>query len=230
MRKLLVLIFFIISGYQAFSFDGNTPSIVSTFFLVIMTLPMFMGLYEKYRLRAIISWLALGLFALTFEALAIKTGWPYGFFSYGDDLGLMVFNSVPIVIALAWPIIIYSAFVLTNNYKKSYGIIITLFTVVFIDMAIDPASTALGFWNWENSNGFYGVPWVNFLGWFLSGFIGVLIVKLILQEFKIQKAMHWSIIMFFGFFTGVNIASSLFIPAIFSTLVLLKAHLLWKKI
>ena len=51
-----------------------------------------------------------------------------------------------------------------------------------IDLLIDPlAANALGYWKWESGGPFYGIPWSNFLGWF--------VVSLILFALARQRAV-----------------------------------------
>ena len=41
-----------------------------------------------------------------------------------------------------------------------------------IDLVIDPLATkTLNYWAWENAGPYYGIPWSNFLGWFLMSLV-----------------------------------------------------------
>jgi len=36
------------------------------------------------------------------------------------------------------------------------------------DLFLDPQMVAWGFWEWEQPGGYFGIPWVNFAGWFAA--------------------------------------------------------------
>ena len=54
--------------------------------------------------------------------------------------------------------------------------VVATFVMVTWDLCLDPtASTIGGMWIWENGGGYFGVPLTNYLGWFLTVFIFLLL-------------------------------------------------------
>jgi putative membrane protein len=45
------------------------------------------------------------------------------------------------------------------------------------DLYLDPQMVARGLWAWEVPGGYFGIPWVNFLGWWLSATLLTLISR-----------------------------------------------------
>jgi putative membrane protein len=57
------------------------------------------------------------------------------------------------------------------------------FVMVMWDLCIDPASSTIsGSWIWRDGGGYFGVPLVNFLGWYLCVFTIYLMFALYLQR------------------------------------------------
>jgi uncharacterized membrane protein len=123
-------------------------------------------------------------FALTFaiswsyESLSIATGFPFGHYSYSDELGPKL-GTVPLLIMpayfaagyLSWQL----AHVLLDRMAGPGGRmprwavpVIAAFVMVMWDMSMDPQrSTLRQAWIWEAGGGYFGVPFSNFMGWYL---------------------------------------------------------------
>jgi len=126
-------------------------------------------------------WL-LGLLAFTYliEFVGVQTGVPYGEFSYGVRLGPML-GEIPVGLPLFYiPLVLNAVLlvvVLTRHpavrCSPAVRIPAALAVVLAIDLVLDPAAVALGFWQYAEGGAYYGVPWRNFLGWIGSGVIAV---------------------------------------------------------
>ena len=124
------------------------------------------------------------LFAITcvvswcYEALSIATGFPFGHYEYTAELGPKL-GTVPIMIMPAYFGVAYIAWVLAHvlldefdrqiDSRSIFAIpVIASFIMVMWDMSIDPlSSTVMHQWIWRNGGSYFGVPFSNFLGWFL---------------------------------------------------------------
>lgn len=91
---------------------------------------------------------------------------------------------VPLGICLSWGIIIYAVLVTTElmNLPRLARALFCGFLAVSIDFVLDPAFVALKFWIWTEPGPWFGVPWVNYVGWFV-----------IVSSFTltIQQAQKW---------------------------------------
>jgi uncharacterized membrane protein len=98
------------------------------------------------------------LYALMFEELDIRL---FKTYHYGDGYFLML-GQVPIVIALAWAVIIYTSmqisdcFDLSNLAKASLDALLA----VLIDLSVDAIAIRRGYWQWSIPlhAGWFGVP------------------------------------------------------------------------
>jgi uncharacterized membrane protein len=105
------------------------------------------------------------LYALMFEELDIRL---FKTYHYGDGYFLML-GQVPIVIALAWAVIIYTSmqisdcFDLSNLAKASLDALLA----VLIDLSVDAIAIRRGYWQWNIPlhAGWFGVPAGNLYAW-----------------------------------------------------------------
>jgi putative membrane protein len=129
------------------------------------------------RLRA--RWLSalLAVYALAFLAEHVGTGYgiPFGGYGYTALLGMKVGGRVPALIPLSWFLMSLPSWVVARRaYPRSAWRRITLAAAMLVawDLALDPAMSYLTpYWVWEHSGPYYGMPWVNLLGWFVTGVV-----------------------------------------------------------
>ncbi|MDS0283058.1 bisanhydrobacterioruberin hydratase [Haloarcula onubensis] len=146
---------------------------------LVMRLPLVAGVAPLLDRRATAALAALTLYAYAIELVGVRTGWPYGEFAYGVDLGPMLFGEVPLGLPVFFFPLVLNAYLLVlllfgeRANSAPLRLPATLATVILVDLVLDPGAVAIGFWIYE-SGGFYGVPWSNYLGWLLSGAVAVL--------------------------------------------------------
>ncbi|MCW8931146.1 MAG: carotenoid biosynthesis protein [Gammaproteobacteria bacterium] len=78
-------------------------------------------------------------------------------------------GQVPLGIVLSWASIFFALFNTLKMLKAPYWLapFIGGLIAVGLDLITDPAFVSLGFWVWENPVGWFGIPWFNYMGWFL---------------------------------------------------------------
>jgi putative membrane protein len=232
MTKPKFLVPLAISLFIAAFFTGTQPlrpemATVSSIFVILFALPSYWAVIStKGWQRGSIVLLSLGVYALLIESSAIHTGFPYGDFIYNDLLGEKVFGLTPWTVAFAYPPILLLSYwmsrkILTNLADMNGGLSLFLATAgltalfaMAIDLVLDPAAVALGFWNWESPGFFYEVPLINFLGWLLSGFIGGALLHSLWGKTEPPKALAYSGITILWFWTWINVFQTHVIPAV----------------
>ncbi len=121
-----------------------------------------------------------------FEHIGLRDGVFFGgHYVYRNQSTL--FN-VPITVILFWAVFIYTGYCLTNSFLlwlklkkpniKTENIWLALllilldgYFVVAIDFFMDPIAVKSGSWQWLEGGPYFGIPWGNFLGWFLVAVI-----------------------------------------------------------
>lgn len=126
-------------------------------------------------------WLpALGaVYFLSFLAEHIGTGYgvPFGGYGYTGLLGVKVGGRVPVLIPLSWFLMSVPAWLMARGLLGSGSGALgrILFAPLFLvawDLALDPAMSFLtAYWRWEETGPYYGMPWLNLLGWYVTGVV-----------------------------------------------------------
>ena len=113
-----------------------------------------------------------------YESLSIKTGFPFGHYHYTEKLGPKL-GDVPLLIMPAYYAICYVSWHLAHIVLDKFDArldglqrwavpVLASFIMVMWDMSMDPArSTLAQAWIWHDGGGYFGVPFQNFMGWFL---------------------------------------------------------------
>jgi putative membrane protein len=154
--------------------------------LPVVLLPVVFLVVHGVRVYGIRTTLVFGAIVFVvsnaFENLSIATGFPFGNYYYGESLGPRLFD-VPLLIGPAYVGMGYLSWTLarllvgrTKGALTGTSLIavpiVASFLMVAWDLTFDPvASTMIGSWVWEQGGSYFGVPFGNFLGWFLTVFI-----------------------------------------------------------
>jgi len=215
-------------------------SFVSSLMVIIFAIPCYVGVIQSLGKRNGVQLILLMcVFAIVLENIAIITGFPYGRFEYRSFIGQNI-GHVPWTVGFAWTPILFGALSLTRKYLSSslfpahtvvanavISIVATAALMTLFDVVLDPGSVSLGFWVWENSAGFYGVPWSNFFGWLLSSACAAVAVQIFLKLKRLEAAqfsplMHSSFIAMLVFWTAVCMFEQLWIPGLIGCVFLAK--------
>jgi putative membrane protein len=143
---------------------------------------------RTHRLRGILVFAGFCiLIGNTTENLSISTGFPFGHYFFLELMGPKLFQ-VPILLGLAYIGMAYVSWVLgTLIAGRSRSLLAIPLTASFImvawDVAQDPVwSTVLHGWVWRDGGHWFGVPFSNYLGWYLTVFLIYLCFALYLRR------------------------------------------------
>jgi len=114
------------------------------------------------------------------EEIGVRTGLIFGAYHYSDLLGAKL-GHVPVIIPLAWFMMIYPAWMVATvitrgvNTQSLPGLTakaaIAAWAMTAWDLVMDPGMTAAGNWIWEDGGPYFGVPFHNYFGWLLTTFL-----------------------------------------------------------
>jgi putative membrane protein len=150
---------------------------------LVMRLPLIAGLAPLTDRRAAIALGLLTAYAIGVELLGVTTGFPYGSFEYGVELGPMLFGKVPLGLPVFFFPLVLNSYLLVSLLlggraaSAQLRLAATVGTVLLVDLVLDPGAVALGFWAYDLTGVewvYYGVPWTNYAGWVLSATVAVL--------------------------------------------------------
>ncbi|MFB6178807.1 MAG: bisanhydrobacterioruberin hydratase [Halorientalis sp.] len=146
---------------------------------LVMRLPLVAGVTPLTDRRALVAMATLTLYSYGIEYVGTTTGWPYGSFSYGIDLGPMLLGKVPLGLPVFFfPLVLNSyllCLLLLGDRARQWFVRLpaVVVAVVAVDLVLDPGAVSLGFWGYAAGGSYYGVPWSNYLGWVLSATVAV---------------------------------------------------------
>lgn len=121
--------------------------------------------------------------SLTSELLGTGYGVPFGAYHYTPLLGAEWMGRVPIVIPLSWFTMSLASYgvarrALGASASVPARILFASLLLLCWDLALDPAmSHATLYWVWGAHGPYYGMPWSNLAGWYVTGIVlvGVLV-------------------------------------------------------
>ena len=119
------------------------------------------------------------------EAIGASTGVPFGHYVYTDALQPQLAD-VPLLIPVAWLMMLPPSWAVADMFilrkRRHWPSHIKLAVVAGLafaawDLYLDPQMVGHGLWEWKTSGGYFGIPWVNFIGWWFSAFLITLFVR-----------------------------------------------------
>jgi putative membrane protein len=177
-----------------------------------------------------------------FENLGVLTGVPFGRYYFTDVMGPKLLH-VPILLGLAYVGMGYLSWTLghliTGNLRSPItgSRVVTLplvaaFIMVAWDLSMDPIwSTVEHGWIWLNGGAYFGVPVVNFFGWYVTVYVIYQLFALYLRDRATipdrLPASYWRLaVLFYGISAVGNIL--LVIPVAGPSLVTDASGAQWK--
>jgi len=161
-----------------------------------------------------------GALAWGVEVLGVHTGFPFGGYDYSEVLKPAP-GGAPLAIGAAWIALLgYTCESLRRwRVPPQWWPLAGAAWMTALDLVIDPpAAGPLGYWRWEGGGVYYGIPWTNFLGWFvLSAALMLLLPARVQHRVPTARAIGLSILLFFVL---LNIRFGLILPAVVGVLLM----------
>lgn len=212
---LAIALFFL--SYFTVTFISPELGIISAISLLLFAAPSIY--YLKKNKKTILSITLIGLFAYIIETTSILTGFPYTKFVYTELIGPKIFGIVPLMLPFAFlPLVIGAAYFGHKQRNKYLKYIVPISILVITDLVLDPAAVALKIWVWDINGTYYGVPFINFLGWIFTSFISLKIFYKYNTQ-KIHKKVTISLFLTLAFWTGATVWLQLWIPFIIGIII-----------
>ena len=143
-----------------------------------------------FVLSAAIAW--------AYEQVGVMTGLVFGAYHYTDYLGGKL-GDVPLLIPLAWFMMIYPSYVIANlivdgrplGTARGLGRLVALAATSAVvmtawDLVIDPilSGPSVKAWIWETGGPYFGIPIQNYLGWLVTTFTVYLAYRAVEQRWS----------------------------------------------
>jgi uncharacterized membrane protein len=124
----------------------------------------------------VISWAA--------EMIGSRTGFPFGAYDYADTLQPQILN-VPLQIPLGWLMMLPPSWGVAQaiagriNTRWAFPAFVGISALAMTawDLFLDPMMVTWRMWAWESPGGYFGIPWINYLGWLLVSALATLLIR-----------------------------------------------------
>jgi len=140
------------------------------------------ALYMLGWRRALAFFLVTVVLSFGFEHVGVRTGWIFGHYHYTDVLDPKLLGTVPVVIPLAYFMVVYPSYMMANliirgrptgKFQGPAVILLSSLLTGMImtswDLTMDPVMVHdVKAWVWEQGGHYFGVPFQNFLGWMVT--------------------------------------------------------------
>jgi putative membrane protein len=111
-----------------------------------------------------------GVTGFAAEVVGVATGIPFGRYRYSSLLGPRL-AGVPLLAGAAWAAMARPAWVVAGwcARRPAARVVCAAGALTAWDVFVDPRMVRDGYWTWERTGRYEGVPASNFLGWFVTG-------------------------------------------------------------
>jgi len=182
------------------TFFSNAFAISSRTHIVLSAVVLAIAFWTRAGARWLIALATVFILSFLAEHIGTGTGFPFSGYRYTGLLGPRLGERVPWVIPVSWFLMGAPSWILARHTfpdRTAPRLLFATYLLVLWDVALDPAMSYLApFWLWENRGPYYGMPWVNFLGWAGTGI--VLMIALEILDRRLDWAggvpVRWALI------------------------------------
>jgi putative membrane protein len=132
------------------------------------------------------------------EYTGSTTGMPFGAYHYTALLQPQLGN-VPTWVPMAWLMMLPPVWTVAGTVAPRPRWAFTTVAALALtawDFFLDPLMAGWGVWVWDSPGGYFGIPWTNFAGWFLSGALLTWLVRpppLVATSFLWVYTLTWAL-------------------------------------
>ncbi len=152
-------------------------------------------------LRTVAAFAAVAGLGFAVEYLGTSRGWIFGAYEYTELMGPQMFGHVPYIIPPSWfaasiPLFVWVSHLFPGNVVLRVGVGAALLTTW--DLALDPAmSHLLPYWVWSTEAFYFQSPFVNFVGWFLTGLGIMLLCEILVSAQRARRfQQRWAVVLY----------------------------------
>ncbi|MFZ5877014.1 MAG: carotenoid biosynthesis protein [Nitrospirota bacterium] len=187
MRQLIALLWALVIAYAAVSavmFAVNPARQILVLIVASVTMAVVHGAMRYGLTDALVflAWFSVGGFAV--ENLSVAAGPPFGLYHFTNAFDMPMIGRVPLDVGVMYFAMGYHAWVVGNilldkadarlahRFNRIALPVVAAFVMVMWGVVVDPGSaTILRVWIWHNGGGYFGVPLINYLGWYVVVYV-----------------------------------------------------------
>ena len=191
--------------------DRLTVAIVVCFALATVT-----HAWSVRGLPAVLVLAGVAAIGLAAEWIGLRTGVPFGRYTYRGRLGARV-AGVPLVVPLAWAMMAWPGAQVARRLARSrpVRVLAGAWALAAWDLFLDPQMVTAGYWTWWHPNphlpGVDTVPLTNYGGWLLVA-VGISLVLQVFLDTGPRIDDHQPLALFGWTYASSVLALALFLP------------------
>jgi putative membrane protein len=136
------------------------------------------------------------LLGIAVEIVGVTTGYPFGEYYYGKNLGPKLIE-VPLVIGLNWWLLTYISWTLVYPIIKNrwFRVFTSAGLMLGLDILIEHVAPQVDFWYWKADI----IPLENYISWYLVGVLFSLLLDIFLpyNRNRMNHALYLTMLIFF---------------------------------
>lgn len=193
-----VLVIFYAVGIIGLTNQQTRKSFLPLSFMNLLLSSAILIISRKERKLQFLSFLVVAfLVGMIAEWIGIHTGYLFGDYYYGENLGYK-FDGVPLIIGINWGILtVCSCNVTAIFIRKSIWLstFVSALLMMLLDVLIEPVAITSDYWHWDSLN----IPLYNYFCWFAVAFpLHFLYFKWqLIEQNKVTFALFGILVMFF---------------------------------
>lgn len=156
-----------------------------TAFNLFLQLGLLVWVFPIKRLKNFLLFLTLFLLGMGLEIVGVQTGFLFGEYSYGSNLGITVYG-VPLIIGCNWAVLVFTGATLSNLVSQNIWIksLIGASLMILLDIPMELVAPHFDYWTFVGH-----VPVFNFLCWFVIGFF----MHVLVHFFRLKGSTEYSV-------------------------------------
>lgn len=158
-----IALFYIVGAFQLgrpemrATYAGMTP-------LVLLFSMLFLTIYDRStdRPKLLLFALIVALASFGVEVWGVATGYVFGGYAYGSELGTKVAET-PLLIGLNWILLVYMSGAMVNALPRNplYAIVLPSAFMIGYDIVMEQVAPRMDMWSWEGGI----IPLQNYIVW-----------------------------------------------------------------
>jgi uncharacterized membrane protein len=168
--------------------------------IILTGVVMAVAFFRRAGARWLIAFVSVFVLSFLAEHIGTGTGFPFSGYEYTRLLGPRIGERVPWVIPMSWFFMSAPSWILARRTfptKVVPRVLFATYLLVLWDVALDPAMSFLvTYWLWEVPGPYYGMPWVNFAGWALTGVVLMIALEILDRwiDWAGEVSVSWSLL------------------------------------
>jgi len=144
---------------------------------------------SKMEWKTIICFLSIYIIAFIIEAIGVNTGKIFGYYEYGQGLGIKIFQT-PLIIGINWFFLVYttSSIVEKLKFPAIVKILLASLSMLVYDIVLEQVAPKLDMWHWKYNI----IPFQNYIAWFALAVFFHSLIKIL--KVKIENKLAFLIL------------------------------------